>query len=330
MSLKFNQEESPLFHLIGGGPQGSWNGQNCYLAASDDNAEFVSQEDRFKYCDDLSILDLIMLGAILVEYNFHEHVASDIGIGQLFLPPEETKTQENIDNISSWTTNNLMRLNRDKTNYIVFSRARAEFATRFSLDGQILERKKFTKLLGVWLQEDGGWQKNVEETCKAAYMRVSMLTKLRYAGESIENLLHLYKQFVRSRLEYCVVAMHSSLTLQQSNALERCQAVSLRVILQESYVSYDAALEMSGLAPLSTRRLERCLDFSLKCIKHEQNKRFFPLNQNIDNQNNVRNRERFNVNFARTKTYQMSTIPFCQRLLNAHFSQTQEEGTGGA
>ena len=185
---------------------------------------------------------------------------------------KKTKTQENINNISSWTTNNLIQLNRDKTNYIVFSRARAEFVTRFSLDSQILERKKFTKLLGVWLQEDGGWQKNVEETCKAAYMRVSMLTKLRYAGESIENLLHLYKQFVRSRLEYCVVAMHSSLTLQQSNALERCQAVLLRVIIQESYVLYDAALEMSGLAPLSTRRLERCLDLSLKCIKHEQNK----------------------------------------------------------
>ena len=55
------------------------------------------------------------------------------------------------------------------------------------------------------------------------------------------------------------------------------------------------------------------------------------LNPNIDNQNNdVRNRERFNVNFARTQTYQMSAIPYCQTLLNAYFSQTQGEGGGGA
>ena len=52
MSLKFNGEESPLFTLIGGGPQGSWNGQNCYLTASNDNTDFVNQEDRFKYCVD--------------------------------------------------------------------------------------------------------------------------------------------------------------------------------------------------------------------------------------------------------------------------------------
>ena len=100
------------------------------------------------------------------------------------------------------------------------------------------------------MQEDGGWHTNVDETCKADYIRVSMLTKL----SSIENLLHVYKQFIRSRLEYCIVAMHSSLTLQQLNTLEQCQAISVRLILQKSYISYDAALEMSRLTPLSTRR----------------------------------------------------------------------------
>ena len=92
---------------------------------------------------------------------------------------------------------------------------------------------------------------------------------------------------------------------------------------------YDVALEMCGLTPLSTRRLQRCNDFSLNCIKHEQNKRYFPLNPNLKNQNNIRNRERFSVNFARTKTYQKITIPYCQRLLNTHFGQIQEEGEEG-
>ena len=90
MSLKFNGEESPLFHLIGGGPQGSWNGQNCYLSASNDNTDFVNQEDRFKYCDDIDILELVMIGAILTKYNFYMHVASDIGVEQLYLPLNRT------------------------------------------------------------------------------------------------------------------------------------------------------------------------------------------------------------------------------------------------
>ena len=121
--------------------------------------------------------------------------------------------------------------------------------------------KYVTKILGVWLQQDGGWQKNTDETCKAAYQRVSMLTKLRYAGETIANLLHIYKQFIRSKLEYCSVAFHSSLTLKQCKALERCQAVCLRIILQDSYESYESALILTGLKKLSTRRSDRCLDF---------------------------------------------------------------------
>ena len=68
---------------------------------------------------------------------------------------------------------------------------------------------------------------------------------------------------------------HSSLKTQQSNSLERCKAVSLRVILQENYVSYSAALEMNGLDRLSDRWLARCLYFSVKFTKDTSNSRFF-------------------------------------------------------
>ena len=129
------------------------------------------------------------------------------------------------------------------------------------------------------------------------------------------------KMFIRSWLEYYGVAFHSSLTKQQESSLERCQAVCLRIILEESYISYSAALEMSGLKTLSSRRLDRCLQFSLKPIKHEQNKRMFPANPNLGNDIHIRNREQFQVNFARTNSYRNSAIPFCQRLLNSHYRE---------
>jgi hypothetical protein len=68
------------------------------------------------------------------------------------------------------------------------------------------------------------------------------------------------------------------------------------------------------------------LDFSLKCIKHKENTRFFPKNPNIGKSKEIRDREEFTVNFARTKQYQRSAIPFCQRLLNTHF---KEKGAPG-
>ena len=67
MSVKFNGKESKLYQLIGGGPQGSWTGQACYLTASDDCADTVDLEDRYSYCNNLTVLELIMLGEYRVQ-----------------------------------------------------------------------------------------------------------------------------------------------------------------------------------------------------------------------------------------------------------------------
>ena len=138
----------------------------------------------------------------------------------------------------------------------------------------------------------------------------------------MEDLLDIYILFIRSVVEYCAVAFHSSLTQQQSNKLERIQKTSLRVILGDMYVDYAAALEMSGLQTLTDRRLKRCLDFSRKCLKHPRNKRLFPLNPSTS-EHFVRNKELFHVNFARTNDYKDSSIPFCQRLLNEQYWTTE-------
>ena len=77
------------------------------------------------------------------------------------------------------------------------------------------------------------------------------------------------------------VSFHSSLTVEQSNKKERLQKTCLKVILSEMHVDYEAALEMTGLDTLYDRRVDRCLKFSLKTIKHERNQKLFPLNSNL-------------------------------------------------
>ena len=53
----------------------------------------------------------------------------------------------------------------------------------------------------------------------------------------------------------------------------------------------------------------------------------FPANPNLDNDIEVRQRERFIVNFARTKAYHKSAIPpYCQNLLNTHFPSSRRKG----
>ena len=171
-----------LMSLIGGGPQGSLIGGLEYIVQSNDNADSVPPEDRFKYIDDLSILQLICLSGLLVNYNFYHHVASDIGTEQTFLPANTFQTQEHLNSISNWTNENLMKINPSKCNYMVFSRAQADFATRLSINNINIDRISVSKILGIWISDDLTWTKNCQEICRKAYARLSMITKLRYVG----------------------------------------------------------------------------------------------------------------------------------------------------
>ena len=90
--------------LPGGGLQGSTFGLQEYDSQSNDNSEFVPHNDKYKFVDDLSVLEIINLIAVgLSSYNFKQNVASDVGIGQLFIPSENIKTQKFMDNICEWT-----------------------------------------------------------------------------------------------------------------------------------------------------------------------------------------------------------------------------------
>ena len=305
------------FKLIGGGPQGTLLGGIEYLVQGNDNLDSVQPEDRFKFIDDASLFQFICLAGLLVAYNCLEHIPSDVGVDQKYLPIESLPLPKILESVNQWTEDHKMQLNTKKCNFMIFSRSNENFATRILINGNLIERRSASKLLGMWISDDLSWSKNCQEICKMAYSRLSLITKLKYVGVQTEDLIEIYILFIRSVTEYCSVVYHSSLTVEQSDKLEKIQKTCLKVILGDSYVDYTAALEMCGLNTLADRRQQRCLDFALKATKHPKNSRLFPLNKTKP-EYNLRDREKFEVNYARTLAYQNSTIPFCQKLLNAH------------
>ena len=70
-----------------------------------------------------------------------------------------------------------------------------------------------------------------------------MLTKLKYVGVPLEDLVHIYILYVRSLLEYCSVVWYSTLTVEQTHDIERVQKLSMKIILGEQYNGYESALE---------------------------------------------------------------------------------------
>ena len=85
MIVKWHGLSSSVRDLPGGGPQGCTFGLLEYKSNSNNNADCVPKDMRFKFVDDLSTLEkLNLILAGLSSYNFRNHVASDIGIEQKF------------------------------------------------------------------------------------------------------------------------------------------------------------------------------------------------------------------------------------------------------
>ena len=319
MIVKWHGTESTLRNLNGGGPQGALWGILEYLAQSNNNTDYISPERKFKFIDDLSILEVINLLSIgLSSYNFKFHVASDIPTNGYYIHSPNMETNTFLDKISQWTEQNKMMLNKDKTKCMLFNYTNDfQFSTRMSIEDTRTEVVNETKLLGVLINNKLSWDSNTSCLVKKANARMRLLHKLIEFGVPKEDLRTIYVLFIRSCLEQSCQVWHSSLTLENLTDLERVQKNALRIILQDQYESYGKALELMEMESLYDRREELCLSFAIKCTKskNSQINSMFPLNKSHTTVD-TRKSEKYHVQMAHTGRYKDSAIPYMQRLLN--------------
>ena len=271
--------------LPGGGPQGGTMGIEEYLSQSNNNTEFLDPDKKFKFIDDLSILEIINLISIgLASYNCHQHVPSDVGPEHHYLDPRNIKSQEYLDKIEEWTKSQKMKLNADKSSFMIFNFSKNyQFKTRLELEDIHLEQVNESRLLGLVLRDDLSWVSNTQSITKRANARMIILRNLYSFDIPVEDLLQLYILYIRSLVEQSAVVWHSSITKGEQKDLERIQKVALRLILKDSYENYDSALKLTGLETLTARRTKLCLTFARKCVKHEKTSHMFPLRYRIVN-----------------------------------------------
>ena len=199
MIVKYEGAQSDPRKLVGGAPQGTLlAGIKYNIASSDCAAEVRTSSDKFRYYDDLNMLEFLILTELLTEYDYLSHVPSDVLANEPYLSPDKGYMQTYLNEVSDWTDENKMLLNEKKSNYIIFTRTKQAFSTRLKLHDVPLERLSVTKILGVWLQEDMGWDENTKQICRKAFSRVSILSKLKYAGICTEDLVTIYILFIKS------------------------------------------------------------------------------------------------------------------------------------
>ena len=317
MSVAWHGCQSAPRKINGGGPQGATLGILEYLSQSNHSADCVSVEDRFKFIDDLTILEIVNLLTVgLSSFNVKQQIPSDIMENNQYIPPANLESQFFLDQISQWTKEQKMMINKKKSKTIIFNFTNNyKFSTRLNIEGEILETVEDTKLLGTIISNDLKWEKNTDNIVKKANMRMELLRKVSTFGASWEELKNIYILYIRSLLEQSCTVWHSGLTAENSEDLERIQKCALKIILQDAYNSYESALSMLDLESLDERRERLCLQFAKKCLGHEKMKNLFPLNQKTHPML-TRFNELYQVNNAHTGRLQNSPVIYMQRLLN--------------
>ena len=316
MKVKWRDTLSTVRDLPGGGPQGCSLGLIEYDSQTNDNTDFLMEDDKYKFVDDLSVLEVINLITIgLSSYNFYQHVASDIGINQSYIPSKNLKSQCYADNICQWTVQNKMKLNEKKCKMMIFNRTRNyQFSTRIHVNNTILDTISDTQLLGTIVSSDLTWHKNTRHLTQKGFQRMTILRKLYEFNVPQQDLVMIYCMYIRSLVEYNSNVWFSSITQEEKNNLERVQRIACMIIMKDNYINYENALDKLKLQNLSDRRLMLASRFANRCTQNERFKSLFPTS---DRNLNLRNNQKFQVKYASTQKLYKSSIPAMQRLLNS-------------
>ena len=281
------------------------------------SADCVTESDRFKFIDDLSVLEIVNLLTVgLTSFNLKHQIPSDIPQHNQYIPPDNLKSQQWLNNINDWTVKQKMLINEKKTKTMIFNCTnKCQFTTRLNINNQPIEVIDSTKLLGTVLSNDLCWDLNTANLVKKANERMQLLRKVASFGTNWEELKNIYVLFVRSLLEQSATVWLSSLTEENKTDLERVQKTALKLILEEKYITYKHALRLIDLENLSERTENLCLAFALKTSKNEKFRDMFPL-KSKEHPMNTRKPEKFEVQHAHTECLKQSTVIFMQNLLN--------------
>ena len=253
MRVKWHGQKSSERKLNGGGPQGSTLGVWEYLAQSNDNANCVDPDYKYKFVDDLSVLEKINLLTIgLTNFNCKNSFPSDIPTDTNFIPSENLTSAKFIEEIQKWTTDKKMKLNQKKTKVMIFNFTNNyKFTTRLMMNNENIEVVNKSKLLGTIVSDKLTWDENTNYLIKKAYKRMQLLHKVANFTSSRNEKKEIYISYIRSLLEQSCVVWHSSLTQENSNDLERVQKSAVKIISGNNYSNYEQAKDQLNLDTLN-------------------------------------------------------------------------------
>ena len=234
LQVKWRGKLSKSRTLPGGGAMGATLGNHEFTSQTNHNSDCVPADDRFKWVDDLTVLEKINLLSIgISSYNFKHHVASDIPINGHYIQNEHLKTQAYLEKINQWTVSQKMEINQTKTKamFINFT-DKCQCSSRLTLKEETIELVNSMKILGVTVSNDLSWHENRAILIKKVNQRMQQLRAVWSFGSNISEMVHLWKLYCLCILEQSCVVWGSNLTQEDKENLEKTHISFAKLVMQ--------------------------------------------------------------------------------------------------
>ena len=241
----------------------------------------------------------------------------DLTIAENRTHPDSSQLQVILDSFSQWTENNSLSLNPAKCQALkTCFKTDVPHPNELKINGCSLNFVDHAKLLGVWLRHDLSWDKNISEMISKTNRRLYVLRMIKRFGFKKDELITVYKGYIRPLLEYADVVWNSSLTLKQTKTIEQVQRRACRIVLGHNFMSYNKALSDCEIESLATRREDHCLKFAEGLADIEWIKDLLPPARLESHSRNLRNAHKISQLRFRTSCFKNSPIPHFIELLN--------------
>ena len=187
-AIKIGSTLSELSNLIYGVPQGSVLGPSLFSLYTTPLSKIIRLHPHIKfhfYADDTQ----------LYIHLSHKNASSALA-----------KLNACLRDVQEWMSLSKLKLNPEKTEFIVFgSKAqRQKISSHFpvSILGSLLHPVDSVRNLGVWFDADFSFSEHIKRTCKACFLQMRDLRRIRkYLTSEVAVLAA--NALVSSRLDYC-------------------------------------------------------------------------------------------------------------------------------
>ena len=214
---------------------------------------------------------------------------------------------DDLDSFKCWSDGNSLNLN--PALQIKFNKG-TPLNVDLKIGDEILPYVDKAKVPGLIIQNDLRWDAQIDDMHSKGNKRLFMLRSLKKFGFDREELIVVYKSYLRPILEYGDVVWHSGINNKQSKTLERIQKRACRTILGHNYSSYSGALSTCNLASLEERRVQHCIKFAQGLNDNVRTDHLLPPKRNECHNFNLRNSNAISLPRFRTSRFYNSPVPY--------------------